>query len=80
MNEHTIKESYKRINITLPQETARLLQRLSPRGNRSGFVDRAVRFYVQETSHDNLKKLLRVGAEKRAKRDRHLAEEWFSLK
>jgi len=79
MSNHPIRESYKRIDITLPQKTVRLLQRLSPRGNRSGFVDRAVRFYIQETSRANLRKLVRQGAEKRAERDLLLAEEWFSI-
>ncbi|HBV01343.1 MAG TPA: hypothetical protein DEF00_03050 [Candidatus Taylorbacteria bacterium] len=79
MSGHLVRETYKRIDITLPQETVRLLERLSPRGNRSGFVDRAVRFYVQKTSHGNLRKLLRKGAEKHTKRDLFLAEEWFNL-
>ncbi|OGG72864.1 hypothetical protein A3A38_05000 [Candidatus Kaiserbacteria bacterium RIFCSPLOWO2_01_FULL_53_17] len=75
MNTPTIK----RVNVTLPTETLRLLDRVAQKGDRSGFVDRAVRFYVEETGRANLKKQLRRGAVAHAKRDLSIAEEWFPL-
>lgn len=68
-----------RVNITLPKDTLRLLDRVTQKGGRSGFVDQAVRFYIKETGRANLKKQLRIGALARASRDANLAEEWFHI-
>ena len=70
---------HKRINITLPADTVRLLDRVAEKGNRSGLLDRAVRFYVKEMGKANLRKQLRLGAEARAVRDLAIAEEWFPI-
>lgn len=69
----------KRVNMTLPQDTLRLLDRVAQKGDRSGFVDQAVRFYVKEIGRVNLKKQLRLGAIAHAARDLSIAEEWFPL-
>ena len=68
-----------RVNITLPRETLRLIDRVTKKKNRSGFVDRAVHFYVEQTGRANLKKELQTGALARGARDRAIAEEWFSI-
>ena len=68
-----------RINITLPTPTVRLLNQLARKGDRSRLIDEAVHFFVQAQGRDNLRKMLRQGAIKRAKRDLALAEEWFRL-
>ncbi len=65
--------------MTLPQDTLRLLDRVAQKGDRSGFVDQAVRFYVKEIGRVNLKKQLRLGAIAHAARDLSIAEEWFPL-
>jgi len=70
---------HKRVNVTLPEDTLRLLDRVTEKGDRSSFVDQAVRFYVKEVGRANLKKQLRLGATARASRDLGLAEEWFSV-
>ena len=70
---------HKRVNITLPDDTLRLLDRLTGKGERSGFLDQAVRFYVGQKGSDNLKKQLRQGAIARAARDLDLAGEWFPI-
>lgn len=70
---------HKRVNVTLPEDTLRLLDRVTEKGDRSSFVDRAVRFYIEEKGRANLKKQLRLGATARASRDMSLAEEWFSI-
>ena len=69
----------RRLNIILPEETVRLLDRAAARGNRSRLIDQAVRRYLRGRSLAQLRKLLRKGARKRAARDRGLAQEWFSL-
>ncbi len=67
------------MNITLPQKTLQLINRVAPKGDRSRFVDEAVHFYVKEAGRENLRALLREGASKRAERDLGLVEEWFPL-
>lgn len=40
---------HRRINITLPEETVRLIDRVAAKGDRSRLIDEAVRHYVQKT-------------------------------
>ncbi|MBI4641111.1 MAG: hypothetical protein HY731_10480 [Candidatus Tectomicrobia bacterium] len=70
---------HRRINITLPEETVRLIDRVTERGDRSRLIDEAVKRYIEEIGRANLKARLKEGALRRAKRDLALAEEWFSL-
>ena len=70
---------HKRINITLPEETVRLLDRVSAKGDRSGLIDRAIKRYVEETGKANLRRRLKDGYERRAGYDLETAEAWFSL-
>ena len=70
---------YQRINVTLPEETLGLIDRLIEKGERSRFIDCAVRHYVEAVGQANLKQQLKEGAFKRAERDLRLAEEWFPL-
>jgi CopG family transcriptional regulator / antitoxin EndoAI len=69
----------KRINVTLPEETLELIDRVTEHGDRSRFIDEAVRHYIWETGRVNLRKELQEGASQWAERDLHLAEEWFTL-
>jgi CopG family transcriptional regulator/antitoxin EndoAI len=70
---------HRRVNVTLSEETIRLIDRASERGNRSRFIDAAVRYFVREHGRIRLKRLLEEGAEKRAARDLAIAEEWFPI-
>ena len=70
---------HRRVNITLPEETIRLIDRAAARGDRSRFIDQAVKHFVQKTGRAKLKKLLREGAVRWAERDLLLTEEWFGL-
>lgn len=70
---------HKRINITLPEETVRLLDRVSAKGDRSGLIDRAIKRYVEETGKANLRRRLKEGYERRAAADLETVEAWFSL-
>jgi CopG family transcriptional regulator / antitoxin EndoAI len=70
---------YSRINITLPEETIRLIDRVCKKGNRSRLIDKAVKRYVTDARRAKMRKLLKEGALRRAERDLHLAEESFFL-
>ena len=70
---------HKRVNITLPEETIRLIDRSANHGNRSRFIDEAVKYFVREHGRTRLRRLLEEGAERRAARDLALAEEWFPV-
>ena len=70
---------HKRINITLPEETIRLIDRVSQKGDRSRFIDQAVKHYLETVGRANLKRRLKEGAERNAERDLQLTRDWFSL-
>ncbi len=70
---------YQRINITLPEETLGLVDQIAEKGDRSRFINQAIRYYVEAMSKAKLKKLLKEGAIDRAERDLQLVEEWISL-
>jgi CopG family transcriptional regulator/antitoxin EndoAI len=70
---------YCRINVTLPEETVRLIDRVAEKGNRSRLINEAVKHYIREMGRANLRERLKEGARQRAERDRRLAEEWFLL-
>lgn len=73
------RASYHRINITLPQDALRLVDRVASRGDRSRVIAEAIRHYVTTKRRAELKKRLREGAVRRAERDRTLAADWFDL-
>lgn len=68
-----------RINISLPEETIRLIDRVAERGDRSRFIDRAVKQYVETTGRRKLGQLMKERAIKRADFDLRLAADWFPL-
>lgn len=68
-----------RINITLPQETLELLDRNIAKGDRSSFIDRAVKSYISSTAKENLKQKLKQGAERWSERDLQITEDWFNI-
>jgi CopG family transcriptional regulator/antitoxin EndoAI len=70
---------HRRINISLPDETVRLIDRVAAKGDRSHFIAEAVRHYIAQTGRARLKKRLKDGAVRRAERDRALARDWFLL-
>jgi len=69
----------KRINITLPERTIELLDRVAPKGDRSRLIDRAVRRYIESLGRRRLNRQLAEGARRRAERDLALATNWFAL-
>ncbi len=79
MLKHDLAGTHKRVNVTLPPATLQLIDRVALKGNRSRFVDDAVRYYVKTIGRSALKKQLKAGALGRAQRDVHLTEEWFFI-
>lgn len=70
---------HRRLNVTLPETTIRLIDRVARKRGRSRLIDRAVRHYLQRLGRDALRKALKEGAVRRADRDLRLAGEWFAL-
>lgn len=66
-----------RINITLPAETVKLLDRVARKGDRSRLINAAVRSYVREVGRARLREQLKAGYLHTAERDRRLAQDWF---
>lgn len=69
----------KRVNVSLPEETLSLLDRVAKQGQRSALIAEAVTAYLRERSRKALRHRLKQGALVRAERDRRLVEEWFPL-
>jgi len=69
----------KRINIILPKTTVSVLDRVTTKGNRSRFIDRAVLHYVEAHGRQNLREQLKAGYRANSKRDLETAAEWFPL-
>ncbi len=70
---------HRRINVTLPEETVKLIDRVSEKGDRSRLIDEAVKSFIKEVGRAHLRKRLKEGYLRRTERDRRLAEEWFLL-
>ena len=69
-----------RINVILPESTVAVLNRVTTKGNRSRFIDRAVRSLVAAEGRKNLRARLKEEALANAERDLAIAAEWFPLK
>lgn len=69
----------KRINITVPESTLRLLDKVAPKGDRSRFITEAVHAYVASRNRTRLKAELKAGAIANAPRDLALVTEWSCI-
>src|SRR6266581_9578426 len=69
----------KRVNIVLPDETLRVLDRVAGKGERSRFISEAVLHYVRSRGAANLRERLKHGALANAKLNLEIAEEWFPV-
>jgi CopG family transcriptional regulator / antitoxin EndoAI len=70
---------HRRINITLSEETVRLIDRVAAKGDRSRFIAEAVHHYVTATGRAKLRVRIEESATRRAARDLQLARDWFVL-
>lgn len=69
----------KRINIMLPEETVKVLDRVAAKGDRSRFISQAVLHYVRTQSRANLRERLKQGALENSRLNLEIAEEWFPV-
>jgi CopG family transcriptional regulator / antitoxin EndoAI len=70
---------HKRLNITLPENTVALIDEIAPKGDRSLFIDIAVRAYIMQNQQETLREKLKEGAIARSLRDSQLSSDWFDL-
>ncbi|MBI1875475.1 MAG: hypothetical protein HYZ58_00755 [Acidobacteria bacterium] len=69
----------KRLNITLPERTVALMDRVAGKGRRSRLIDRAVRRYLETETRANVRAQLIESYRMNGEFDLKLAEEWFPL-
>ena len=69
----------RRINITLPEKTVQLIDRLAQKGDRSRLINEAIVRYIEEVGRSNLRNQIKKGAIERAERDLEIAKEYFPL-
>jgi CopG family transcriptional regulator / antitoxin EndoAI len=69
----------KRINIVLPETTVLAINRLAKPGERSRFIDAAVRHYVANRSAAALRAQLERSAVRDRDLDREVAADWFAV-
>jgi CopG family transcriptional regulator / antitoxin EndoAI len=72
-------QANKRINVILPKTTLEVLAKVAPRGDRSRFIDRAIKQYVASHGRQHLRERLKQEALANAERDLAMAAEWFPL-
>ena len=70
---------YRRLNITLPDETLKMLDQFAPKGDRSSFIDEAIQNYIAQIQKQRLRDQLKEGAIRHAERDLSLADDWFAV-
>ena len=69
----------KRINIVLPEATIRTIDRMAVPGERSRFIDQAVRHYVANQSAEALRTRLEQATVRDRDLDREIAADWFAV-
>jgi CopG family transcriptional regulator / antitoxin EndoAI len=69
----------RRLNISLPDETVRLLDRVAAKGERSHVIAEAVTKYVAEIGKARLRRRMKERAVTRADLDLEIAQEWFPV-
>ncbi len=69
----------KRINIILLEKTVAALNRVTKKGDRNRFVDRATLHYIQTQNKQNMQEQLKAGYRANAKQDLGMVAEWFPL-
>lgn len=79
MSRRATATAYERINITLPRATLGLLDRVTRKGNRSRFIDEAIRELAKGRSREQLRELLEEDG--RVSRDRDVAvlQDWAAV-
>ena len=71
--------AHERLNITLPRATVELLDRVTKKGNRSRFIDQAIRELALGRTRAQLRKLLEEEGRVNRDRDSRLAADWAAV-
>ncbi len=71
--------AHRRLNITLPESTVALLETVANKGERSIFIDIAIKSYIKQNKQESLRESLKTGAIARGQRDLAVSEEWFDV-
>ena len=74
-----LQNKLKRINVILPEDTVRTIDRLSRPGQRSRFIERAVDYYVTTASQKALEERLKQAAIRDSALDVEIGNDWFAL-
>lgn len=69
----------KRINVIMPTDTVRTIDRMVRPGQRSEFITRAVEHYVATQGAEAIQKLLEVTAVRDRDLDQQVAVDWFEV-
>ena len=69
----------KRINIVLPEDTVRTIDRMVKPGQRSRFINQAVQHFVANRSTEALRAQLEQTAVRDRDIDREVANDWFAV-
>lgn len=69
----------KRLNIVLPEATVQTIDRIARPGQRSRFIDQAVRHFVEHRSTEALRARLEHAAVRDQDLDREVAAEWLAV-
>jgi CopG family transcriptional regulator/antitoxin EndoAI len=69
----------RRINIVLPEVTVRKLDRVAKPGERSRFIDKAVRHYIAYESAASLRARMEHAAARDRDLDREIAQDWSAV-
>lgn len=70
---------HKRLNITLPESTVTLLETVANKGERSTFIDAAIRKHILDIHRENLREEIKAGSIANAERDLEIVREWFDV-
>ena len=70
---------YHKMNITLSDQTAHLLEQLTDRMSKKRFIEDAVKYYIDHIGKSKIREQLKQGARERAERDLKLSQEWDDL-
>ena len=68
----------KRLNIVLPEATLKTIDRLANPGQRSRFIDQAVRHFVAHRSIEAVRTQLERASVRDRDMDREVASDWFA--
>lgn len=68
----------KRLNIVLPVDTVRSIDRLAKPGERSRFIDRAVNHFLATQSQEALRERLETTALRDRDLDAEVSADWFA--